>query len=495
MNIFHYFFFILLNEIFSSNNNIYRIPFGLFKQEQSYFFGKSEKESNIINNIVDSGKYINLSIGTPPQIMPFEIDSNSQTFSASNELFNKNASSTYEQISSREININFEVCEKGFNSKDIINLDNNIKKKITFILGTKFNSQKNNNFGVVGLQIPYIVQNEISPFFQSLKDAQLITSFVWTLKFFDNISLIDQLIYNEEKDKIIGEFIFGDEPSRYENDELKYNDKEFFKIPPLTTKGHIDWDLEFSNIYLTFRDRNNNSKIDFLGEKNAEIVINFSFMLGPNYFFEFIKSNFFSEYISNRICLEKTSDYIYQYIECDYGSSFKVDSFPDITFEHAGFESSFNLTYKDLFIVDKKNNKYIFLIFTKAYFSNWVLGTVFLRKFQFVFNADSKTIGYYRPIIQLSEEDNNKNLMDLNGSRTVKTIIIFILVIIFSFVLVFFGMVIQRKFFSKYRKIRANELEDNFRYESRSDDEKKLEINDDKKIIKEDNEKNIYFSI
>jgi len=61
--------------------------------------------------------------------------------------------------------------------------------------------------------------------------------------------LVEQITYNEEKDNIIGEFIFGDEPSKYENDKNKYNDSEFFKINPLTTKGDINWDLEFSNIY------------------------------------------------------------------------------------------------------------------------------------------------------------------------------------------------------------------------------------------------------
>ena len=489
------YFLILLNEIFSSNDKIYRIPFTLFKQQNSESFYNPEKDANIVNNIVNNGKYINLSIGTPSQITPFELDSNSQTFSASNELFNRNKSSTYEQISEKEININFEIAEKGFNSKDILNIDINTNKKIKFILGTKFQSQKSNNFGIIGLKIPYLVQNNISPFFESLKAAGLITSFVWTLKFFDNISLVDQLTYNEEKEKVIGEFIFGEEPSKYENDEYKYNEKEFYKIPPLTTKGHIDWDLEFSNIYLTFKEKNNNnSKIDFLGEKSAEIIINFSFMLGPNYFFDFIKSNFFWPFLSNNVCREKLADYIYSYIECDYSPSFNIASFPDISFEHKGFETIFNLTYKDLFIFAKKTSKYIFLIFTKPYFSDWVLGTIFLRKFQFVFNIDSKTLGYYRPI-QQQNESNNKNMMDLNGSRTFKTIIIFILVIIFSFVLVCFGMIIQKKYFNKNRKLRANELEENFSYESRNHNEKNMQINDDKKIIKEENENNEYFSI
>ena len=143
MNIYHfYFFLILLNEIFSSKNKIYRIPFGLFRQQNS------EKDSNIINNIVTNGKYLNLSIGTPPQITPFELDTNSQTFSASNKTFNRNDSLTYEQISRDVAYFDYEVAEYGYTSKDILNIDNVVNTKINFILGTKFENTKLNNLGI-----------------------------------------------------------------------------------------------------------------------------------------------------------------------------------------------------------------------------------------------------------------------------------------------------------------------------------------------------------
>ena len=50
-------------------------------------------------------------------------------------------------------------------------------------------------------------------------------------------------------------------------------------------------------------------------------------------------------------------------------------------------------------------------------------------------------------------------------------------------------MYFQRKFFGNNRKIRANELEENFSYESYNN----KDINTSNKIIKEDNEK--YHSI
>jgi len=95
----------------------------------------------------------------------------------------------------------------------------------------------------------------------------------------------------------------------------------------------------------------------------------------------------------------------------------------------------------------------------------WILGSIFLRKFQLIFDQDSKTIGYYKKG-EYNTYDDTDYLRGINSSRTVKTIVIFILVIIFSFILVCFGMVIQKKYFNKNRKLRANELEENFSYES-----------------------------
>jgi len=460
MKLYHYILFLLLKEIFSSNNKIYKIPFGLFKQQNS----EKEEERNIINNIIDNRKYLNLSIGTPTQLTPLELDSNSQTFSVSNNFFINNESSTYKQISKNEEYFIYDTSENGYNSKDLLNI-NNTKKEINFILGTKYQNKKDNNLGIIGLKIPKKIQNGVYPFFNSFKTAELITSFVWTLKFYDNITLSQQIIYDEKKSNIIGEFIFGDEPSNYENDKYNYNKKGFYKVNTISTKDSINWELSFSNIYIIFRRGEYDSKLYFLGNKEAEIVINYSFMLGPSDFFHLLKRGFFSEYFSNNICRETKINYLYTYIECDYNSSFRVASFPDICFEHADLETSFNLTYKDLFIVDKKNNKYIFLILKKEYFMGWILGSIFLRKFQLIFDQDSKTIGYYKKG-EYNTYDDTDYLRGINSSRTVKTIVIFILVIIFSFILVCFGMVIQKKYFNKNRKLRANELEENFSYES-----------------------------
>ena len=206
MNIFQYYILILLIERFFSNDKIFKIKFGLFNNR------KSESDTSIVN-ILNNGLYLNLSIGTPPQILPFELDSNSQTFSVSNYYFNKNASSTYEQDTPNEIYYASETVESGFDSNDIINIDNSIHKKINFILGAKYPSKKRNQFGIVGLHIPKHIKQGVYPFCASLKEAEIINSYTWTLKFFDNISLSDLVNLKRDKDNLLGELIIGDEKS------------------------------------------------------------------------------------------------------------------------------------------------------------------------------------------------------------------------------------------------------------------------------------------
>ena len=485
MKKFIFYFILLLIQIFSSINNVYRIPFGLYNQKYL------ENDSNFINNIFYNRIYLNLSIGTPPQILPFELDTKSQTFCISKEFFDKDKSSSYIQVSRENYYYNEDI-ENGINSKDVLNIDNN-NQIINFILVNKYPYNKKNILGILGLNIPRFVTYGIFPFFKSLKESNLINSYWWTVKYFGNKNLNEQIIYNKEKDNIIGEFIFGEVPGKYENDKDKYNEKEFFKINPASTKETIYWGFEFNNIYLTFKDRKNNQNIFFEKEKKAEIIINFSFIMCPQSFFEFIKENFFSQYISENICSIKKGNSYESYIECDKSSKFNVVSFPDISFDHIGFETTFKLTYRDLFIVDEKNSKYIFLIIKKDYVTEWSLGTTFLRKFQFAYNEDLKTIGYYRQADQHYEGNinnstesgkrnngENENLREENKSNKAKAIFIVILVIIFAFLLFFFGMIFQRKYFNKNRKIRANELEENFSYEGKNDNSKK--------IIEEDNE-------
>ena len=498
---------LLIIDICKIKSDAYKIPIGIYNSFDE------NKTLNLIENVLYNLAFVNLSIGTPAQKVPFQLNINSQTFYIPTKYFNPNESSTYESISQKEVSYPYSDVKSGYNSKDILKIDN-LEKEINFIFETK--NSKDNNLGNIGLLIPRIGQNNVYPFFDSLKKAEVINSYTFTLKYFNNISIIDS-IYNYEKlRKPIGQFIIGDEPHNYESNKNVYNEDEYIKINAYYDFGGLHWDFYFDSIYIQLK---NNTKIKVPGYTLAEINPDIGFIISTSSYFNEIKQNFFNNF--KVICKEKTMviNRLFTYIECDKNDTFNIESFPNLYFEHKGLETIFNLTYEDVFILDKTTNKYIFLILNSRVADDWILGTGFLRKYQFTFNVDSKTIGYYKSMnvykrdnIDIDDDSSDKSDKkekekeieketekqgekekdkekeknreketekqkekekeiekekekekdddNKNGIGTWTYIIFGIIIFIFCIIFLMIGMLIQNKFMKNRRKKRFNELED-----------------------------------
>ena len=427
------------------DNSIYRIPVAV------YYSYEKDNSNDLIRDIFYNFLYVNLSIGTPPQIIPFHLDINSQTFYVSNKFFNRTTSSTYKSLSKKEIRYSFEDAISGFNSKDILNI-NGDKKYINFIYETK--NKKTNDVGSIGLLIPTQFQQDVVSFFNSLKQSEIISSFIWTLKFNNNINKLDILFNAENNIKIIGELIIGDHPHNYENNKRIYNKEKYTHFNIKWNNNKLFWDIEFSKIYLKFKDNqtiseeNNNNIMRVHGDRLTEINPDIGFIVAPIEFFYIIKRYYFDKR-ANFCRTIKITDTLLRYIECDNSKDFNVSSFPDIYFEIDNV--IFNLTYKDLFILDKNKNKFIFLIFYEGYIGNWVFGRLFLAKYQLTFNEPEKTIGFYATMNDYIEiKDENK---------IISFIVNIIRILFLSFIIIFFIYSIYIKKNIK-RKKRINELDE-----------------------------------
>ena len=408
-NVFNILFYItlLIAKFYEiKSNDIFKIPIGVINTNE----GKNE---NIIESIFNNLAYVNLTIGTPPQTIPFQLDVNSQTFYVSNTYFNPNTSLTYKQLSNKEISYLYEDALSGYNAKDILKI-NNKEKEINFIYETK--TKKDNNLSTIGLLIPNKLEVDIYPFFSSLKRAELINSYTWTIKYFTNISILDTIYNYEKQQKIIGEFIIGDEPHIYENNKNIYNESEYIKTNAIFFGSRLYWDSYFKTIYLKLKDNkeisqeNEDLKIIISGHYFVEIKPDIGFFVVPNNFYNAVKDNFFNKF--NQLCKEIfLTDTLFRYIECEKNETFDISSFPDIFFEHIDLETIFNLTYEDFFIFDENRNKYIFLGFNNRFTDNYIFGSIFLRKYQFTFNVDSKTIGFYKSmsVYQNNKEEDKNN--------------------------------------------------------------------------------------
>ena len=95
---------------------------------------------------------------------------------------------------------------------------------------------------------------------------------------------------------------------------------------------------------------------------------------------------------------------------------------------------------------------------------DWFLGRAFFLKYQFFFNPDAKSIGFYNPNIKFNKNNDNKNeiIKNENNFKFIILIIVLSSLLIISIVALIF-------FFKNYKnkkKKRANELDDDFDYTS-----------------------------
>jgi len=337
----------------------------------------------------------------------------------------------------------------------------------------------------LGLSKPLTKEYQGPPhFIQSLLDTGAIKEQSWTIKFLS---------------KTDGLFIIGEEPHKYQDisKDRRYQRKYYFKTNSLSG-------IEYHNpISLSAQ------KVSLHNYKGEEVIINenkgcylnynYGFIIGTKEYREYIKKNFFDELIESKICfydLVSFTDYNdlearYYAISCqkyqfnDMDKKY-YDKFPNLTFFVYDYNYNFNLTKEDLFV--EINDKYYFLIiFEKTLFDHsdlafWNLGLPFLQKYEFVHNYERQNIGFYIP--QEEKKDNTQKkeiVIEKEDSNIYKMIIIGGIII---GIILIIGSFFLGKYLYQNRKRKANELNDDFDYESGDKNNKaNKEKNEDEKLI------------
>ena len=111
---------LFINVLISSSNRIVRMPIGLINTNLQG--DKEEDSGNIIKDIFYNLEYVNLTIGTPSQIIPCHININSRSFFISNKYFDSTQSSTYELFSDEVIF--YGLITSGIVVKDKLKINN-----------------------------------------------------------------------------------------------------------------------------------------------------------------------------------------------------------------------------------------------------------------------------------------------------------------------------------------------------------------------------------
>ena len=404
--------------------------------------------------------YINSKIGSNNKNIKFYLRFNEYITYITDNYYKKEDSNTYEFTRKKAgekaeyIPNEFKTDDlnSGYESKDELKLGENSIKDFNFILVDKLNKGKEFYYPIIGLNLAK--ENNIRPvlyktnLLEQLKTNNLINNKIFSIIYYDK---------NDNNSGEKGELILGKLPHELiEKDKFKnykFEDLNLNWVNAEIDNYNLKWKIKFDNIKF---------KSQEFSDTITELIIEQNFFTGTWEFKNYIHKNVFEELISKKICKEEKfynyrENFHYFFYSCD--SSLKdelsKDKYKDdvLQFKSNSLNEMFSFNLGELFI---ENGKRLFfaIIFDEYQMYGWKLGNIFFEKYPLVFSLDNKAIGYYN--------QNSENIENVSKNKMIYILflLIFILVII-----IFIGIRkynILKKLIP--RKMKANELLDDYSY-------------------------------
>ena len=465
----------------------------------SFFKYGSKTNISSIDDLANTNLYSKISIGEPSyeikaflsvqhsffSITPNYIAKNINEFSAHYDITKSNSFKDITNLNGRKL---FDSKYDGIaKEKFKLNIFNYKKKEhysisiddMIIIYNDDYSHNKINSYYLnIGFQIvneKKYKEREQYNFIYQLKKRNIIQKYDWCLFFEKGKNNNGNFLYNpDELINAKGKLLIGDLPNNY-------NPNNFNENQLLTTYSKYEnkifkWKLEFSEIYYN-KTSNDTIKISII---DVQLNINNYIVLCPMTYYYNIKRDYFDFYLSKKIC------HIHQGIEyktfyCEKSEKFNVENlkqFPILYMKHKEFQYTFEFTYEDLFI--EKDNKYWFLVALSVYnndMEEWFMGIIFLRKYNLIFNQDTKTISYYNINLPISTTKNNFRKI-LKFEKYISYFIIFIIIIL----VIIFGLYITKKITKFKGKKRLSQALD-FDYINQDNYNKNEKINYGKNLL------------
>ena len=187
----------------------------------------------------------------------------------------------------------------------------------------------------------------------------------------------------------------------------------------------------------------------------------FGFFEGSYNYKKNIIKNFFEIYFNNGKCKEVIFKLFLIYFVCD--DDINIKNFPILDFYHHTLNYTFTFDYNDLFY-HFENKFYFMIIFQDFQSSSWSLGKIFFKKYHMLFDREKKIFGVYTI----------KNQFNFP--------ITWIFIFILSLALVSIIIYIKYCITIQKRKIRANELQDDYDYVPQDNYKNKLFVSRNKNV-------------
>ena len=416
------FYFVVLISFWIDITSVIIIP---FKREISDI--KNENPESFYNFLMNNNMITYINMGNPNQKIKTSIKFDEGYYYIKNKNqngdYDENTSFSYKKIN--EISLINEIFKfkHAILSNETFLFSNEYNKEIK-IENLQFLIPKEENKklekATIGLYYKEISLIKNINFITQLKTLNKINSYIFTLEY-----------ENELNGKLyIGNYLHVFNKT-YEQNYFKYY------YPGMISMA-FSWDIKFENISF-------GNKLIALS-KTCFFNATLNGILSNSIFDNILKETFFNIYLNNNSCSEYFSiNSEYKFYICD--DYINLEKFSFLNFMHKELNYSFVFNSDDLFI--RKNRKLYFkILFNVKNNIMWQLGQTFLQKYLFTFNQDRKIFGFYVKFIKKSF-----------FFSILYIIIIFLLIICIGLIYILYN----NKIF-KSRKIRANELEDNFEY-------------------------------
>ncbi len=398
----------------------------VFDFEKKY---KTFNKDNFSEYISNNKLITKVTLGTPKQEIPIEIDFKEHYFYITdkivNGIYDSTKSSSYINTS-KSNSYGFDNIKECYTSFESFYFNNYTKKeflsKNDFLLITKTKKQNDEELSKLGLTLISYMEFYKYNLIYILKQNKTINSIIFYFEYLTDSK---------------GKLYIGTEPHNIQKNMFS---NQNYKTKYLDLSDSINWLFNFNNISFY--------NISIASYRQIKFDANFNGIFPPTNIKEEIKEKAFNKLIEDKICsIESNDKFEYSFFVCE--KNFEIEKFQSLTFYLNDFNFTFTLTYEDLFI--KNNNRYYCLILyeNKTLFGrmNWVIGEVFLKKYFIVFNQEKQMIGFYTKL-----------------NTSINLPISWILVFIFVTISLILAIIVYKLLNQKKRKIRANELEEDIEY-------------------------------
>ena len=418
--------------------------------------------------------YTKLPIGNPPKNVDFYFTMDSTIYGILSGYCPEGSYSSYNPYISQNLKMksgyfisigsinNAAIVEDNCTIYNNLNLTRKREIELEFLLGNYssflYSNRDNNKYcGRIGLYKSTVrTYSYAKNFIKYLNKEKIVDSYSWGIFFFDkeNSFNVDDSILKQYN----GFYIAGITSKDY---------FDIFKTTNILNTHTIDNNINLKIFFFEFE--NNNNEIVCSDNSLGYFLLDYNYIISGKEYYDNIQRIYFQKYIEDKICEEKVSYKTYEgrtiMIICNLTFKKYLNSFPTLYFHSRELSFTFNLDYNDLFL--ESNDKIYFLIVYKEMLKPvWKLGKIFMRKYPFIFDQDKKTISFV-----LNKFLEQKGVTEKNYLKTFKDFCLYSLL----FVGIFIGLFIGRRLWNKHRKLKANELEDNFDYTSQNKNTKIIE--------------------